>query len=287
MSHHKNMNALAHRTRLHLCLLPLALTASLAACGGGNDDGGADNPPVAATNLSACFNPSMYTVGSSWSVTSAVTSTSPAATSGAARTTTVYDSQDTVYVLAPPARWAMEAGTVRWAPTNATDDTSSVLGTYKRVANGLVRTSLSAQFQHFSANDAIRYQVYEPALSEPVALGPNETYRSPTSQSTSAMLSIVFNANGIPVVPNPPRSGEGSQQVNTTTQLTYVGRESVTVPAGQFETCHVITGEAGVGQQAWRVADGPYKGLTVKTQGLTTDGATYVAEAKAISATWK
>ena len=78
----KNMNALTRRTHLHLLLLPLAVAASLAACGGGDDDGGQVDPPVAPTNLADCFNPSMYTAGSSWSVASTTTflSSAPGAT---------------------------------------------------------------------------------------------------------------------------------------------------------------------------------------------------------------
>ena len=84
-------------------LLVLMGTSVMVACGGGDDHPTPVNPPTTASNLADCHNPSMYTLGSSWSITTAAN-----ANNSESRTTSV--------VLPPPFDWGMPRGTVVWAP---------------------------------------------------------------------------------------------------------------------------------------------------------------------------
>lgn len=74
----------------------------------------------------------------------------------------------------------------------------------------------------------------------------------------------------------------------------YEGRESITVPAGTFQTCRVnnsfsnsILGNTG-STRAWLIASGPYRGLTVRKITYEANGSVARSEeATALSADWK
>ena len=76
----------------------------------------------------------------------------------------------------------------------------------------------------------------------------------------------------------------------TTTTTTYLGHETITVPAGTFETCKVRFVDQGGGtSHTWTVASGPYRGLDVRyALALAPDGSSaWVREATAIEASFK
>ena len=76
----------------------------------------------------------------------------------------------------------------------------------------------------------------------------------------------------------------------TTTTTTYLGHETITVPAGTFETCKVRFVDQGGGTyHTWTVASGPYRGLDVRyALALAPDGSSaWVREATAIEASFK
>ena len=76
----------------------------------------------------------------------------------------------------------------------------------------------------------------------------------------------------------------------TTTTTTYLGHETITVPAGTFETCKVRFVDQGGGtSHTWTVASGPYRGLDVRyALALAPDGSSaWVREASAIEASFK
>jgi hypothetical protein len=109
----------------------------------------------------------------------------------------------------------------------------------------------------------------EPAWITPRAMQPG--------QSSTSTYSTRF-ANG------------SSPTATTTTTTTYLGRETITVPIGTFETCKVRFVDQGGGtSHTWTVASGPYRGLDVRyALALAPDGSSaWVREATAIEATFK
>ena len=76
----------------------------------------------------------------------------------------------------------------------------------------------------------------------------------------------------------------------TTTTTTYLGRETVTVLAGTFETCKVRFVDQGGGtSHTWTIASGPYRGVDVRyALALAADRpSAWVREATAIDASFK
>ena len=277
----KNMNALTRRTHLHLLLLPLAVAASLAACGGGDDDGGQVDPPVAPTNLADCFNPSMYTAGSSWSVASTTTflSSAPGATQRAPEATV-----EEMSVTAPPPDWGLGAGIVRMFPYLRAVNDSGYGGTYVRVANGVVQTLYRIDVGYLS-NRPSTYRVLLPALEAPVSLAVGDSFAR--TASVCIYPRFTESVGGKLVLPPPTlESCPENPTIFTSHQWTFNGAASVTVPAGTFMTCDVSSVRDGVAYREWRVAHGAYKGLTVKQTQTYSDSVT-TQEANSLSANWK
>ena len=74
-----------------------------------------------------------------------------------------------------------------------------------------------------------------------------------------------------------------------TTRLTttYLGRESLTVPAGTFETCKAkFVDQTGATSLTWTVASGPYRGIDIRFATLNAlNGSTlWFSEATSIEA---
>ena len=249
-------------------LCAMALAAGLVACGGSDDDTPAPvEPPVQPSNLADCHNPSMYTPGSSWSVT--------------------FDSGNvnSIVVHAPRAEWELPEGIVRWAvPTQAGADA----GVYYRVRNGTVETLLLVNWFYFSSGPAISYEGYVPGLAAPIALANGQTYRTPPTKVYNVLYSQERDENGWLPPRKPLLDGEGElRDVTDLGQTTYIGRETITVPAGTFETCHTTRTSNFSGEtHHWTVAEGPYKGLSVMTEWSTASGASRAA-ATVITADWK
>lgn len=105
---------------------------------------------------------------------------------------------------------------------------------------------------------------YSPPIGFPVALTQGQEYAVTTEVRTA--VAAAPGASLAETEPAPPRSA--------TYRMTYLGRETVTVPAGTFETCrfrlpydnmsYVPTADGSVVQE-WVVASGVYRGVTVKT----------------------
>ncbi|AVO32880.1 hypothetical protein [Ottowia oryzae] len=293
----KNMNALTRRTHLHLLLLPLAVAASLAACGGGDDDGGQVDPPVAPTNLADCFNPSMYTVGSSWTVTEEASGDTNLLFEGAipGTFTNAPGGVVTTYVQEPPPEWGLPAGTVKlseFAPdTLVSPDTwklPNLSGTYVRVHDGSVDQLLTATWYQFSRNfPQLAYRGYAPGLAEPIALGSGQTYKGPPVLRYSTSVGLYFAPDNSRHVAPPSLDGSRDPVADgVTVQLTYVGRETITIPAGTFSTCHTKKLVEGLVTEEWKVAEGPYRGITVQTS-LARGDKQALRVTTSVSANWK
>ena len=267
-------------------LIAIAAAAGLTACGGSDDTPTPVDPPVTASNLADCHNPSMYTLGSSWSVTFNVSGTD--LQPGQAPAQTTWESTDNTWVLKPPAAWTLPDGTVRLSyvePAPSGSYPNDLAGTYVRLHENTVETIVRAGWVHSSVGlPYIFYSAYTPGLAEPIALGSGQTYQSPPVSVYTSSSSALFDADFRPYYPNPPLGDEAQLQPDKATQqLTYVGRETITVPAGTFATCHIQRPE---GPDEWRLAEGPYKGITIKTWYSRVSG-TVLREAKQISAIWK
>lgn len=76
----------------------------------------------------------------------------------------------------------------------------------------------------------------------------------------------------------------------TTTTTTYLGRDTIAVPAGTFETCKVRFVDQGGGTSyTWTIASGPLRGIDVRySLALAANGTSaWVREATAIDASFK
>ena len=282
-------------TTRHISLgfVAAAVVASLAACGGGDDNN--DGPQ--ASNLADCHNPSMYTVGSSWTVISEGSGDSDLLYEGVPPGSLNNQLGGTAhtYVLTPPPEWGLPAGTVRLSDFPAGPEITvdpwtlpNKSGTYVRIHDGLLDTVLSVTWYQFSrAFPALAYHGYVPGLTEPITLGQGETYQGPAvpQYGTSAFLHIL--PDGSRTVANPSLDGGRDLLADkVSVQLTYLGRKTVTVPAGTFATCHTRKVTAGLVTEQWKAAEGPYKGIAVKTT-KTRDAKTATWAVKSVSADWK
>ena len=109
----------------------------------------------------------------------------------------------------------------------------------------------------------------EPAWVTPRAMQPGQS-----STSTYAMRF----ANG------------AAPTATTTTTTTYLGRDTIAVPAGTFETCKVRFVDQGGGTSyTWTIASGPLRGIDVRySLALAANGTSaWVREATAIDASFK
>lgn len=247
----------------------LSLAVSITACGGGDSEatgapsagpapapGAAPAPPAPTPapaptgDSSACWNDAMSTPGSSWKVTYRERGLS---------------SVDGIVVTTQ----TLGSKLFNVQPSTESRITTAVPGKPAEVQ--LSYASLTGQdYRQLGWRLANGSDVYlEPAWITPRAMQPG--------QSSTSTYSTRF-ANG------------SSPTATTTTTTTYLGRETITVPIGTFETCKVRFVDQGGGtSHTWTVASGPYRGLDVRyALALAPDGSSaWVREATAIEATFK
>ena len=247
----------------------LSLAVSITACGGGDSEAtGAPSPapapgaapapappaptpaPAPTGDSSACWNDAMSTPGSSWKVTYRERGLS---------------SVDGIVVTTQ----TLGSKLFNVQPSTESRITTAVPGKPAEVQ--LSYASLTGQdYRQLGWRLANGSEVFlEPAWITPRAMQPG--------QSSTSTYSTRF-ANG------------SSPTATTTTTTTYLGRETITVPIGTFETCKVRFVDQGGGtSHTWTVASGPYRGLDVRyALALAPDGSSaWVREATAIEATFK
>ena len=247
----------------------LSLAVSITACGGGDSEatgapsagpapapGAAPAPPAPTPapaptgDSSACWNDAMSTPGSSWKVTYRERGLS---------------SVDGIVVTTQ----TLGSKLFNVQPSTESRITTAVPGKPDDVQ--LSYASLTGQdYRQLGWRLANGSDVYiEPAWVTPRVMQPG--------QSSTSTYSTRF-ANG------------SSPTATTTTTTTYLGRETITVPIGTFETCKVRFVDQGGGtSHTWTVASGPYRGLDVRyALALAPDGSSaWVREATAIEATFK
>ena len=247
----------------------LSLAVSIAACGGGDSEAtGAPSPapapgaapapappapapaPAPTGDSSACWNDAMSTPGSSWKVTYRERGLS---------------SVDGIVVTTQ----TLGSKLFNVQPSTESRITTAVPGKPAEVQ--LSYASLTGQdYRQLGWRLANGSEVFlEPAWITPRAMQPG--------QSSTSTYSTRF-ANG------------SSPTATTTTTTTYLGRETITVPIGTFETCKVRFVDQGGGtSHTWTVASGPYRGLDVRyALALAPDGSSaWVREATAIEASFK
>ena len=247
----------------------LSLAVAIAACGGGDSEatgapsagpapapGAAPAPPAPTPapaptgDSSACWNDAMSTPGSSWKVTYRERGLS---------------SVDGIVVTTQ----TLGSKLFNVQPSTESRITTAVPGKPAEVQ--LSYASLTGQdYRQLGWRLANGSEVFlEPAWITPRAMQPG--------QSSTSTYSTRF-ANG------------SSPTSTTTTTTTYLGRETITGPAGTFETCKVRFVDQGGGtSHTWTVASGPYRGLDVRyALALAPDGSSaWVREATAIEATFK
>ena len=247
----------------------LSLAVSIAACGGGDSEAtGAPSPapapgaapapappapapaPAPTGDSSACWNDAMSTPGSSWKVTYRERGLS---------------SVDGIVVTTQTLGSKLFNG----QPATESRITTATPGKPAEVQSSYA--SLTGQdYRQFGWRLSNGSEVFlEPAWVTPRVMQPGQ---SATSTYTTRF------ANG------------SAPTATTTTTTTYLGHETITVPAGTFETCKVRFVDQGGGtSHTWTVASGPYRGLDVRyALALAPDGSSaWVREATAIEATFK
>ena len=247
----------------------LAMAVSISACGGGDSEAtGAPSPapapgaapapappapapaPTPSGDSSACWNDSMSTPGSLWKVTYRERGLS---------------NVDRIVVTTQ----TLESKTFNGQPATESRITTTVSGKADDVQ--LSYASLTGQdYRQLGWRLANGSDVdIEPAWVTPRVMQPG--------QSSTSTDSTRF-ANG------------SSPTSTTTTTTTYLGRETIMVPAGTFETCKVRFLDQGGGtSHTWTIASGPFRGLDVRyALALEPDGSSaWVREATAIEASFK
>ena len=247
----------------------LSLAVSIAACGGGDSEAtGAPSPapapgaapapappapapaPAPTGDSSACWNDAMSTPGSSWKVTYRERGLS--SVDGIVVTTQTLGSK---LFNGQPATESRITTATPGKPAEVQSSYASLTGQdYRQLGWRLANGS----------------EVFlEPAWVTPRVMQPGQ---SATSTYTTRF------ANG------------SAPTATTTTTTTYLGHETITVPAGTFETCKVRFVDQGGGtSHTWTVASGPYRGLDVRyALALAPDGSSaWVREATAIEASFK
>jgi hypothetical protein len=247
----------------------LSLAVSIAACGGGDSEAtGAPSPapapgaapapappapapaPAPTGDSSACWNDAMSTPGSSWKVTYRERGLS---------------SVDGIVVTTQTLGSKLFNG----QPATESRITTATPGKPAEVQSSYA--SLTGQdYRQFGWRLSNGSEVFlEPAWVTPRVMQPGQ---SATSTYTTRF------ANG------------SAPTATTTTTTTYLGHETITVPAGTFETCKVRFVDQGGGtSHTWTVASGPYRGLDVRyALALAPDGSSaWVREATAIEASFK
>ena len=250
-------------------LVLLSLAASIAACGGGDSEAtGAPSPapapgaapapappapapaPTPSGDSSACWNDSMSTPGSLWKVTYRERGLS---------------NVDRIVVTTQ----TLGSKTFNGQPATESRITTATPGKPAEVQSSYA--SLTGQdYRQFGWRLSNGSEVFlEPAWVTPRVMQPGQ---SATSTYTTRF------ANG------------SAPTATTTTTTTYLGHETITVPAGTFETCKVRFVDQGGGtSHTWTVASGPYRGLDVRyALALAPDGSSaWVREATAIEASFK
>lgn len=235
-----------------------ALALSLAACGGGGNDADPVTPgpspspspeqpvpdpspnpvpspdpgPGDASTSASCINDAMWNVGSSWTVAKRQTSAS-----------SLLPMMDTTSTTTVTGTQAFNGHTVTvWREhdsfTNETDLIYSARVGGDHVTYG---------GQGRNEDDALVTYRYDPPLNVPVALAVNQAYTAKSVMSDSDQSRVDFAQ-----------------------ESTYRGRETIRVPAGSFDTCKVsiktTMGQYSQVVETWYVADGPNRGLHIKSE---------------------
>lgn len=256
-----------------------ALALSLAACGGGGDDVGPVTPgpnpqqpspdpspnpnpgpnpspdpaPGDASTSASCINDAMWNAGSSWTVAKRQTSSSSLIP--------VVNTNVTTTVTGTEAFNGHNA-TVRREHDSATNETDLIYSA--RVGGDHVTYGSQGR----NENDAPTTYRFDPPLSVPVALALNQAY---TAQSVM--------------------SGSDQSRFDFEQESTYLGRESLRVAAGSFDTCKVSikTTMDRFSQvvETWYVASGPYRGLHIKSEFELPMVGKIVSEATHVEASFK
>ena len=254
----------------------LSLAVSLSACGGGDSEGaGAAVPapapgpapspapapapapapgpapaPAPAGDSSACWNDAMSSTGAWWKVTYRERGLSNV--DGIVVTTQTLGSK-----------------TFNGQSTTESRITTSVPAKADDVQLSYAQLS-GQEYRQFGWRLANGSEVFlEPAWVTPRAMQPG--------QSSTSTYATRF-ANG------------SAPTATTTTTTTYLGRDTIAVPAGTFETCKVRFVDQGGGTSyTWTIASGPLRGIDVRySLALAANGTSaWVREATAIDASFK
>ena len=235
---------------------------------GSTDNGGADNGAVDDSVLTGgsadCFNEAMYRTGSTWTIKTRTTASStlyPA-------TTSEYSEQATV-----KGATNFDGHAVTEIEYSAPGDDNKSWE-YTAIADGKLITYGYKNL--YAESGDVSTARFVPPMEFPLSMVPNETYKfGPVSLEMDL----------------PPSSADMAEPIEniTTSNIIYLGQETITVPAGTFVTCkgHEVTENKSVtnvntpagamsitattvtDSYSWTVAEGPYRGLLVQSIGDT------------------
>lgn len=243
----------------------MAVSIMLASCGGSDADE-SQPPPIAATSAD-CFSRAMYTPGSAWQVTysgvqkDAVRGDRILRTGTAGRVAegpNIFGSSSVAVYSRFGQAGSAESSTWAWL-----DEV-----TYYYQLTPDARKKLAYSVAADAQGQRIDRGFFDPVLSVPVAQALNVDYSSKSN--------VFFDLDSFEG-DKPTALADAFREWEEIVP-TYVGRETVTVPAGTFETCVFSRGTAPI--KTWVASAGHFQGLTIQYDNGT------LLRATAIEANW-
>ena len=234
---------------------------------GGTDSGGAGNDGaddfVATGSSTDCFNEAMYRTGSTWTIKTESTGTSPLG----GGPVTIQETETTT-VNGPKTFKGHSAMEIEYGEPGSSEKSFD----YSAVAGGKI---IQYGYQNQDADTGnVTTAWFVPPLEIPTSMTPNQIY----VLGPVALEMDLGDAAGGVVEP---------MENTTTARISYLGQETITVPAGTFVACkgHEVTENKSVTRvstpagdmsitnltvvtsDTWTVASGPYRGLLVQSIG--------------------
>lgn len=213
-------------------LLAIAISSTLlSACGGGGSSDAPSSTVAPATDSGGClYNPALYQAGNTYSVESEYLDGSGAVTSRDTRS----------YVVNGPTVFDGYSVVEIQSSINKSTGATQTIKDYYSLGNAEVLKYGFSSTSTFSGSSFTDTTHFVPPEREPHTLQKNV----PFAQS--------FSASGVTVDQT----------------ITYLGTESITVPAGTFSACKLQNVSTTNGSTSrvtvWVIADGRYQGLNAK-----------------------
>lgn len=208
-------------------------------------------PGVATGSGSCAANPALYTVGNNYEVELAGTASSGAASGNVRYGIKSTVTQNTTFKGQAAVETRLETTYVETLAGLPAAGITATVFTYGAVQGSEVLNfgaKIKTAAEGFVVNNTISFS---PATLNPLSWTAGQRFTD--------TVTVTTEFTGLPVV-------VPATTAQQTLNVRFVGRESVTVPAGTFDACRFETTENGETVTSWSVATGRYAGLFLKGQ---------------------